>query len=87
MSGRSLAARCWQLHAAAELGDGSAARRLERLGRSGARAGQCAIDLTMGWHRHPGRDACEDASCPEASAGAAWAASWELYWPPGKHPA
>jgi hypothetical protein len=86
MSGRSLAAHCRQLHAAAERGDRLAARRLGRLGRGGVRAGQCHIDLAMGWHRHPGRvDACDEA-CPEASDGAAWAASWELYWPPGKHP-
>jgi hypothetical protein len=84
----SLAARCWQLHAAAERGDTAAARRLDRLVRGGVRAGQCGTDLLMGWHRHPGQlDPCEDASCPEASDGAVWAASWEGYWPPGHHPA
>jgi hypothetical protein len=87
MSGRGLAARCWQLHAAAERGDGTAARRLERLGRAGVRAGQCHIDLVMGWHRHPGdAGTCNEETCAEASGGAAWAASWELYWPPGKRP-
>ena len=71
----------------AEAGDRAAGRRLERLGRSGVRAGQCMIDLAMGWHRHAGRqDTCEDPSCPEASDGAAWAASWEGYWPPGQPP-
>ena len=83
----SLAARCWQLHQAAEAGDALAERRLDRLGWSGVRAGQMTIDLACGWHRHPGRgDACDDTSCPEASDPAAWAASWELYWPPGKRP-
>ncbi len=87
MSGRSLAARCWQLHRAAEAGDRQAAFRLDRLSRAGVRAGQCHIDLEMGWHRHPGReDACDEPGCPEALDGAAWAASWEAYWPPGKHP-
>ena len=86
MSGRSLAARCWQLHVAAERGDTAAARRLARLSRAGVRAGQCHIDLVMGWHRHPGHvDACDEA-CLEAADGAVWAASWEAYWPPGKHP-
>lgn len=88
MSGsRPLAAHCWRLHRAAQGGDRQAERRLERLGRSGVRAGQCWIDLTMGWHRHPGQPgACDDTSCPEASDAATWAASWELYWPPGQHP-
>jgi hypothetical protein len=85
--GRSLAAHCWRLHQAAEAGDRAAERRLYRLGRSGVRAGQCMIDLVTGSHRHPGcLDACDDMSCTEASDGAAWAASWELYWPPGQHP-
>ena len=82
-----LAARCYWLHAAAEAGDQVAARRLDRLGWSGVRAGQMTIDLFMGWHRHPGRgDACDDTSCAEASDGAAWAASWEAWWPPGSTP-
>jgi len=86
MSGRSLAARCWQLHAAAERGDRQAGLRLDRLSRAGYRAGQCAIDLFMGWHRHPGDPhPCDDA-CPEASDGAAWSASWEAYWPAGGSP-
>lgn len=83
----SLAARCWWLHQAAEAGDQLAGRRLDRLGWSGTRAGQMTIDLVMGWHRHAGQlDPCEDARCPEASDGPAWAASWELYWPPGSTP-
>jgi hypothetical protein len=87
MLGRSLAAHCWQLHAAAERGDAAAARRLDRLSAAGVRAGQCHIDLGMQWHRHPGQlDPCDDTSCPEASDPVAWAASWELYWPPGQHP-
>jgi hypothetical protein len=86
LASRSLAAHCWRLHRAAEAGNVTAARRLGRLGWSGVRAGQCTIDLTMGWHRHLGQpDACGEA-CPEAADGAVWAASWELWWPPGKHP-
>jgi hypothetical protein len=86
MSGKSLAAHCWRLHQAAEAGNTTAARRLHRLGWSGVRAGQCTIDLQMGWHRHPGQDGACDEPCPEASDGAAWAAAWELYWPPGERP-
>ena len=83
---RSLAARCWQLHTAAERGDGQAGRRLERLAGAGVRAGQCHADLVMGWHRHAGgRGACLD-DCPEASDGVVWASSWEAWWPPGKPP-
>jgi hypothetical protein len=86
--GKSLAARCQLLHAAAECGSPAAARRLDRLSRAGQRAGQCCIDLVMDWHRHPGRlDPCDDPGCAEASDGAAWAAAWELYWPPGHLPA
>jgi hypothetical protein len=82
---RSLAAHCQRLHRAAEGGDRAAGRRLDRLGWSGHRAGQCLIDLVAGWHRHPGmRDACDEAGCPEAAGGAVWAASWEAWWPPGK---
>lgn len=84
---RSLAARCWQLHQAAGHGDPWAERILFRLANRGPRAAQLWIDLTMGWHRHPGSlDPCEDAGCVEALAPAVWAASWEAYWPPGKHP-
>lgn len=86
MSGKSLAARCWQLHAAAQRGDRRSAARLDRLGRAGFRAGQCQIDLFMGWHRHPGSPHACDERCPEAQDGAAWAASWELWWPPGQRP-
>ena len=91
MSGRSLAARCWQLHQAAERGDAAAARRLDRLSRAGVRAGQCRTDLAMGWHRHAGRpgqlDCCDDPSCPAAADGSAWAQAWEAWWPPGRPPA
>ena len=84
---RSLALHCWQLHQTAEAGDRTAARRLERLSRSGVRAGQAMTDLVMGWHRHPGQPGpCDDTSCAEASDGAVWAASWEAWWPPGQHP-
>jgi len=84
---RSLAAHCRRLHQAAEAGDKAAERRLDRLTRSGVRAGQCAIDLEMSWHRHPGReDACDEPGCPEAPDPVAWAASWERYWPAGQHP-
>jgi len=90
MPASSLAARCSQLHAAAERGDGAAGRRLERLAARGPRAGQAAADLTMGWHRHPGRpgqlDCCDDTGCPEALDAALWVASWESWWPPGKPP-
>jgi len=87
MSGRSLAARCWQLHAAAERGDRTAAARLQRLSAAGVRAGQCMIDLVMGWHRHAGDPgACDEAGCAEALDGAVWSASWEAYWPAGGAP-
>jgi hypothetical protein len=87
MSGRSLAARCWQLHQAAGRGDRQAGARLDRLSRQGVRAGQCHIDLVCGWHRHAGDPhACDEPGCAEALDGAAWAASWELYWPPGGRP-
>jgi len=83
----SLAARAWRLHQAAGAGDRAAERQLERLGAAGVRAGQCHIDLVMGWHRHPGRpDACDEPGCAEASDGTTWAQSWELYWPPGNRP-
>lgn len=86
MSARSLAARCWHLHQAAERGDRAAGRRLDRLAARGIRAGQCAIDLAMDWHRHAGQpDPC-DEPCPEALDGAAWAQAWEAYWPPGAGP-
>ena len=85
MSG--LAGRCWALHTAAEAGDAAAARRLEGLVARGPRAAQCATDLLYGWHRHPGQwDACEAQACPEATGPAAWAQSWEGYWPPGGAP-
>jgi hypothetical protein len=86
MSGRSLAAHCWRLHQAAEGGNVTAGRRLERLGASGVRAGQAMIDLVMGWHRHRGQPGACDEACPEASDGEAWARAWEAWWPPGKHP-
>jgi hypothetical protein len=81
-----LAARMWQLHQAGQRGDRVAGQRLERLGHAGVRAGQCLIDLAMGWHRHPGQAGACDEPCPEALDGALWAASWEAYWPPGQHP-
>ncbi len=87
MPGRGLAAHMYRLHTAAADGDRRAGQRLERLARSGFRAGQCGIDLTVGWHRHPGRaGSCMDESCPEATDAGVWARSWELYWPQGKHP-
>ncbi len=83
----SLAARCQQLHAAAEAGDTAAAQRLDRLAAAGPRAAQCLGDLLLEWHRHPGQpDPCESEQCAEASDPAAWARSWEAYWPPGQHP-
>lgn len=83
----SLAARCQQVHAAAERGDEGAEVRLRRLAAAGQRAAQCLGDLLLDWHRHAGQpDPCEDASCAEASDDTVWAASWELYWPPGQHP-
>jgi len=83
----SLAARCQQLHRAAERGDAGAEARLQRLAAAGQRAAQCLADLLLEWHRHPGRlDPCEDPSCAEALDAVAWARSWEAYWPPGQHP-
>lgn len=82
-----LPARVWLLHRAAGRGDGRAGRRLARLTRSSTRAGQARIDVVMGWHRHAGAaDPCVDAGCIESRDPAAWAASWELYWPAGGEP-
>ena len=84
----SLAARAWQLHAAAKAGDAAADRQLGRLAARGTRAGQAVIDVTCGWHRHPGQpDACDDEMCAEVLDGAVFAASWEAWWPPGGSPA